>query len=276
MSKKGKVDGRTAVKTEWDDFFLYIKSKNRFLLNARWQSYIDFIIATARHRRICIRKGKVLSRARIGEYHFKKTLYPHRAAHFYSHPLPPRELKAAPASVLSEGRFNPRGLSYLYLADSDKTALLECQPWIAAPVTVAKYKIGRNMNVLDMTKELKMPPAPRGGWRSDEERIWFSLGTAFSEPIFPEAKAIDYIPTQYIAEVFKNAGWDGIKYKSAVHIDGYNVVLFKKKDALIVKCGLYRIESINLNAPFIGRWQTNGGVQQRPKRILLKKKGSAE
>ncbi|MFZ0569740.1 MAG: RES domain-containing protein [Rhodomicrobium sp.] len=37
---------------------------------------------------------------------------------------------------LSEGRANPRGIPYLYLASTRDTALAEVRPWIGSHITV--------------------------------------------------------------------------------------------------------------------------------------------
>ena len=54
----------------------------------------------------------------------------------------------------------------------------------------------------------------------------------------------DYVPTQIIAEFFKNEGCDGIAYKSAFGKKGYNIVLFDPSDAELTSCTLYKAESL--------------------------------
>ena len=37
---------------------------------------------------------------------------------------------------------------------------------------------------------------------------------------------LDYLPTQYISDFIKSAGFDGIGYESVMHRPGYNIVSF--------------------------------------------------
>ena len=257
-------DLRFIVRTEWDDFAAYIIQKNRFSLNNKWQRYIDYICRSAHKRKAIMRKGETLFRARMGSYRFKTPPWPNKWATLYPHPLHHKKMGAPPAILMREGRLNPKGITYLYLATDEKTALRECLPWVSAFVTVARFKLQQNIKILDLTTDMKKPPKKGGGWRSEEERVWFSLNNAFSEPVSPEKKVIDYIPTQYIAEVFKNNGWHGIKYKSSLSKTGCNIALFNKKLAKVDKCCLHSISNIALKSRRIGRWNTIDEIKQRP------------
>ena len=52
------------------------------------------------------------------------------------------------------------------------------------------------------------------------------LNTALSVPVRREDADIEYVPTQYVAEVIKDAGYDGILYASSLAHGGKNTVLF--------------------------------------------------
>ena len=56
------------------------------------------------------------------------------------------------------------------------------------------------------------------------------LAYELSQPIDPKASEIDYLPTQYLAEVILNQGYDGVLFNSAMS-DGQNLVLFDPQKA---------------------------------------------
>ncbi len=53
------------------------------------------------------------------------------------------------------------------------------------------------------------------------------LNRELSRPVDPNASEIEYVPTQYLAEVILNAGYDGIRCQNDVIPTGTNIVFFK-------------------------------------------------
>lgn len=76
-----------------------------------------------------------------------------------------------------------------------------------------------------------------------EQRIWGDIAYAFSRPITPDEPAVEYVPTQIIAEAFRAHGYDGVVYKSLLG-DGLNIALFDCANAELINCGLYRVDSV--------------------------------
>ena len=79
-----------------------------------------------------------------------------------------------------------------------------------------------------------------------ETKVWEDIDKAFSKPVSPNDEVADYVPTQIIAELFKNNGYDGIAYKSAFGA-GSNIVLFDLESANLVSCALYEVKNIEFN-----------------------------
>ena len=52
------------------------------------------------------------------------------------------------------------------------------------------------------------------------------LGRELSVPTRPGENQIEYVPTQYLCEFVKSLGVGGIRYKSSLRPDGWNIVLF--------------------------------------------------
>ncbi|NQU52059.1 MAG: RES family NAD+ phosphorylase, partial [Bacteroidetes bacterium] len=110
---------------------------------------------------------------------------------------------------------NPKGIRYLYLASDKQTAIHEVKPYSNEFVTLAKFKIKKKLTIVNLCKNEK-----GGGNSWDNISFWFSL------PLRPSNVSYEYMPIQYLASAFQEAGYDGIQYKSSLHHKGHNVVLF--------------------------------------------------
>jgi hypothetical protein len=105
----------------------------------------------------------------------------------------------------------------------------EVRPWVGAQVTVARVKINRDIEIIDFTNETpvgRFPGANFPGSESGAETIWRELlSYAISIPLQPN-HSVNYVPTQYFAEVLKANGVGGIKYKSSLNPKGFNLTIF--------------------------------------------------
>jgi RES domain len=70
------------------------------------------------------------------------------------------------------------------------------------------------------------------------------IGHAFSRPITPDEPLTEYVPTQILAEAFREHGYDGIAYRSLLG-KGLNVALFDCAVAELINCGLYETNAID-------------------------------
>ena len=226
---------------QWKKFCTYLLSKNRYILNNEWDNFIKTILFTAKKRERILKKGGPWHRARIGKKEDKWRID--------INPLPPQEIKAPPNKKACEGRINPRGISYLYLANDVKTAISEVRPWLKESVTVGFFDLIRDLNFVDASQDKhmsfffkKIPTnEPSEKW---EQHVWGDINHSFSVPITTREEHIYYVPTQYLSECFKNAGYDGIIYKSSLTEDGYNIALFTPKNAVLNHARLFDIKSI--------------------------------
>ena len=51
------------------------------------------------------------------------------------------------------------------------------------------------------------------------------LSDKLSQPVLPHKKELEYLPTQYLCELIKDRGFNGIAFKSSLE-KGYNYVIF--------------------------------------------------
>lgn len=163
--------------------------------------------------------GTVMCRARPNE--IGKTTEPYTAS----------EMEAPPIEKTIAGRISPAGIRVLYAALERETAVSEVRPEKGAVVTVATIRTRKELKLVDLTS-VPIIPSPFG--HSEEslaeliERNGFlqCVNEALSRPVRKQEAEIEYVPTQYVAEVIKNARYDGIIYKSSLAEGGQNVVIF--------------------------------------------------
>ena len=91
--------------------------------------------------------------------------------------------------------------------------------------------------------------------KEKEKAVWISIDNAFSQPVTWSDDMADYIPTQILAEVFRNAGYDAVGYKSQFGEKGLNIVLFNPDDADVINCAPYQVTGLEVSFKEIGnRW----------------------
>ncbi len=161
----------------------------------------------------------------------------------------PERMKPLP-NLEAEGRINPKGIPVLYLSTKRDTAMSEVRPWLGSLVSCAQFKTKRDLRIVDcslrhdekLTIYFEEPDAQK-----KEAAVWRNIDQAFSHPVDSCENPAGYVPTQIIAELFKEKGYDGIAYKSMFGDDGYNVALFNPDDAELVTCCLFEANSIDIS-----------------------------
>ena len=72
-----------------------------------------------------------------------------------------------------------------------------------------------------------------------------AIGRAFARPVGRADSSTDYVPTQILAELMRNAGYDGILYDSAVS-GGRNLAVFDRKAATWMRSAPYEVREIRI------------------------------
>lgn len=230
---------------EWENFCKYLIRKNRYILVPKWKKFADEILSSAAKREQIYPKDTKLWRARVGS---KAKI---DKGELKVGPLKDKDMGVPPYNKAREGRANPKGIPYFYLACEDRTAIAEVRPYLGKHVTVATFKLTKELKLVDASKEpLTFDFAARIGSTKEisiedrEKLIWAYINTFFSIPIASEDNYCDYIPTQYLSELFKNKRYDGVIYRSAIRQDGCNVVLFDRRAVVIEGKRVVRINKI--------------------------------
>ena len=248
----------------WQDFSKFsdsVQREMRYFHDASVETFLDAIVAasTCKNRDTYLKADVSLWRAQLGvslEYitDDEGREWPDNA------PFSAERMKPPIDSPQREGRINPLGISCLYLANNDKTAISEVRPWKGAHVSVAQLRTCRDLRIVDCTKHAGGHSGRLGLWMSRpvgdsaklekmtqeeiSEFVWADIDASFSQPIGPQDEKTSYIPTQIIAEKFRQLGFTGIKYKSSTNKEGHNIALFDVADAEITSCHLFEVSSI--------------------------------
>jgi hypothetical protein len=221
--------------TSWTQFSHEIRTQNRYFPTT--EPDLKVLEAVIKESRKSIKEGTRLLRARVS---------PSADA------IPALSMGAPPPHRATAGRANPVGIAYLYLAFELDTCVYESRVPAHEFLSVATFRLSRKVDVLNLANI--NPPdlfsAPDLDAVDDLVRsvLYYRylavLGRELSKPVRSSDGPTDYIPTQYLCELAKSMGFDGVQYASSVYPDGHNVVLF---DAGIAECEdvtLYQITSM--------------------------------
>jgi len=222
----------------YSDFVLMVKKKSRYVFDPTVTKFLDAIISTGEKRAIHIPKDGILFRAQRGSD--GRPILDENGEHIADDDWPYSGKRMFPISnTATEGRANPRGIGYLYLADDRDTACAEARPWKGSTLSLGLFKIRHELKLIDCTKVSKRTlfylkePEPE----IRENCVWDDINNTFSKPVNPNDPETEYVPTQIIAEVFRKEGYDGIAYKSS-YGKGCNIVLFDINAVEIIGCWL--------------------------------------
>jgi hypothetical protein len=216
----------------WARFSEEIRTRNRYFPT----TVPDLtVLKTVIHEsRKSISQGVTLQRARIS---------------LSEEVIPAEDMGAPPAHLASPGRANPVGIPYLYLAFEVPTCIYESRVPNHGYVSIGTFRLNRTVEVLNLAKITPPDLFSAPDVDAVEElvrsvlfyRYLATLGQELSKPVRSSDGPTDYIPTQYLCELAKSMGFDGVQYASSVYPDGHNVVLFDVDCAKCEAVQLYRV-----------------------------------
>ena len=209
-------------KIYWDKLKKELKHENRFF------PYFDInndILEILKYRNHKLQSGDVLFRARMGEQVEEDMLAP-------------------PSKIAKSGRANPNGISYLYCAVDKETCIAEIRPWKGSKITVASVEINKELKLVDLSSN-KFSPLIFEDYNDilAMDALISRFAKELSTPVDPSNSEIDYLPTQYITELIKVRGYDGIYFKSALG-PAYNIVIFDEKNVTVKDIEMVEVQDI--------------------------------
>lgn len=254
---------RFASWRSYQNYARNVRHSRRYVWTSETHAFLDTVVATLRGRDVPLRAGSIFYRAQRGiDYRDvageNGEIIGNEPAGYGAERMKPRIDRAA------EGRANAAGIPVLYMATSETTAISEVRPWIGSTMSVAQIELLREVRAIDLSKGhgqqdfLGLVFRELSGKALDaekvEEAVWMDIDNAFSEPITLSDDSADYVPTQILAELFRNAGYGAIIYRSQFGA-GFNIALFGIDDARVINCAPYRVTAIDIKHEEIGsRW----------------------
>ena len=156
---------------------------------------------------------------------------------------PPPKNRAKP------GRANKRGEVVLYVADEEETAVAEVRPARGNLVSLATLSTQRELRIVDLTS-LPWTANPFVDETPQYEQELEALLAAFAEELARPLRRSDdyreYLPSQMLVRRIRAAGYDGIRYPSAMNLGGKNLVIFDPTAAEIGPSQLVEVRDVRV------------------------------
>lgn len=239
------------------NFAREVRGTSRFVRSQEAEDFLQAVSETMQARKATIPAGKTLCRAQLGHDIEMRPVDEDREIE-EKIPFGAGRMRPLPDRA-SEGRVNPHGIPYLYLATDRETAIAEVRPWIGSHVSIGYFKTTREICIVDCSRhhhqsgflhylmnfqvdDVDKPPEPEVVQRV----IWGDIDHEFSRPVTRADDTADYAPTQILAELFKQRGMDGIAYKSSLSEDGLNIALFSFDTTEMYAHQLFKVKKVKL------------------------------
>ncbi|MCG2835320.1 RES domain-containing protein [Photobacterium sp. WH77] len=159
------------------------------------------------------------------------------------------DMGAPPSEIATAGRANPKGISYVYLADNIETCISEVRPYNGCEIHVSKFKSTNGRRLIDLTSPRKaVSVIPFSEIQYGEVLSIIDLLESFSKelsiPVKPHLSELEYIPTQFLCEYIKSLDcYDGIVFKSSFG-KGNNYVFFERDNFTVEAPLLHKLDDI--------------------------------
>ena len=211
-------DGRSADHfSSWSRFSEEIRTRNRYFpQTVPDRKILEHVLLDSVER---IEQGIRLYRGRVID----------------SHSIPSAsEMSAPPPEKAVAGRANPVGIPYLYLSYALETCVYETRVANHTRVAIGTFHVARDLKVLNLA-DIEAPDffsvdeidlVDEQIARVSFRRYLTALSYELRKPVRSSDQPTDYIPTQYLCELAKSLGLDGVLYSSSLDPTGRNVVLF--------------------------------------------------
>lgn len=246
LYKKGPYDRRYDIFTEpiskeqtkWDEILSEMKSTN---YNDLLNKYVLWARNIFESNTITLDKtSENWFRARIG-YEEKKIKNEFNYVNTIKKVYSSKNIKAPPCMVASSGRCNREGISYLYLASDINTAIAEVRPEPGHYVSIGEFQLDNTINVVNLCYT-DLATLSRSLVGLEEYNLFQKIKAEFETPLTRDILN-KYLKSQFISDLIKLNGYDGLIFNSSVS-DGKNLVLFDSNKAKLVpsKGKLFKIQ----------------------------------
>lgn len=244
-----------------------IKGGRRFIHTQGVTTFLEAVVRGSEDRKVEVPPETHFWRAQMGSGRRSRS---DEVGRQWEEEVPHGPERMVPQSrLVKEGRINPRGIAYLYLAVDKETAVSEIRPFVGALVTVAWLRTTKELTLVNLSPEKRVDGPPIRGilyWASRmamaeskplsqeeiDRYVWAKIDSAFSHPVDPTDEYLNYVPTQVIAESLMAAGFDGVMYRSGLNPEGYNLALFDVNFAEFRGSQLVRVNRVEYESKDYG------------------------
>ncbi|HEY1937785.1 MAG TPA: RES family NAD+ phosphorylase [Candidatus Angelobacter sp.] len=139
------------------------------------------------------------------------------------------EIGAPPTERAHAGRASVEGQRVLYCADQEATAVAEVRPARGFYVSVARVTLNREVRILDLANgmgEINPFVTDTLKWDVEIQSLLEAFAEEMSRPLERDDDPTHYLPCQRLADYIRDARYHGIRYPSALHPEGSNVIFF--------------------------------------------------
>jgi RES domain/HEPN/RES N-terminal domain 1 len=211
----------TELRLAWEEFRRRVKHERRF-----FDEQGRLILSTILGDRESIRRSDnplsaCIVTLKAGERCFRARRADTKEAADFIIGDPRRQLVPPPPHLTPAGRMNPAGIPVFYGGFSEDICIAEVRPHVGGIVVVGEFRAARRLQLLDLTM-LDQHGFAGSMFRADfydrvtKRRFLRSFHNLISRPVQPHEEALEYVPTQAVAEYIANVlGLDGIIYESA-------------------------------------------------------------
>ena len=240
----------------FEDFEQRVRYIRRYVWDEEVHEFLNTVLKTRDDRDGQIPEGAILWRAQLGIDYQSTCDEDGNETGVHRLGFRPERMKP-PVRGGDGGRASPAGIPVLYLATEKQTAISEVRPWIGSEISVAQFRVVRDLKAIDLSQEFGKSPfnylsiqqflgmGPVGPDKK-EKVVWAAIDNAFSRPVTRTEDSSEYVPTQILAELFRDADYDALVYRSQFGENGYNVAIFNLEDAEILNCAPYEVEGIDV------------------------------
>ena len=145
------------------------------------------------------------------------------------------ESMCPPPHKVSHGRCNLPHSQHLYAAADIHTAIAETRPYIRDTISVVSFCCDKDLRIVDFCFD----------WEDqDHFQDWFYMAMSSEFSMVNKGKENDYFATQYLTMLVKSLGYDGLKFKSSLVMDGLNYVIFDGKTCKAISSKLYTVAQV--------------------------------
>ncbi|PEI83095.1 RES domain-containing protein [Bacillus toyonensis] len=209
----------------WEEFKNELKHDNRFFIKQDLKEQLSRIIHSNKYSLFI---GNIFYRGRFGAHSIDR-------------------MSAPPAQLATSGRANPRGISYLYTAIDRDTCIAELRPYKDAQITIATLRTKRPLHLIRLNvAKIFISPFQFEGDLFEGVRAYILyqiLVRDLAKPVNPDNWELDYLPTQYLAELIKHLGYDGFFFKSSLGQND-NYVFFDKDCVEVEGTEVFQVNDI--------------------------------